>query len=275
MLRDSHTTHLTKREWPEWAVDWYAVLICIAIINIVAFLICCCVVKACEDHSLRKYQRALRVLSGCYVFENVYRCVLPVQYPQRFVWWDTPFSSILLIRLMSTVGELCFICQVACALSFCEHKIHCITQQRWLHMFTQTVAIAIVVLILVAETCSTYATATQNYLGYVFEESCWGAAATIACPAFVLLTLSSNELSPDRKATSGRCSQWQRSENTNGSCCSTTVFALLFSIASLAYATYMWSVDVPSYVQLYLKQLKNGFRSQSLLHAAGCFNHPR
>lgn len=241
--------------WPAWSVSWYATLCCVAAIDLIAFSAALTLLKVSEDVVVRTYQRTLRSLSACYVFVCVYRCIFPVQYPQRFVWWDTPMSSILVIRLMATIGELCFVAQIALALSFCEHEIHCITRQRWRHYFTQTVALVMVVLIVVAETCSNYATATQNYLGNVLEESCWGVAFSIASPAFFLLTTSCQKLSEPVQHSSW----WQRAFGVSG-------LGLSFGIGSLAYAVYMWAVDVPTYTRLYRMQLEQDFHFQPLLH---------
>jgi len=222
-------------------------------VDVTACLYSLATVVFSTDPTVKRYQKLERGLGSVYVAVCAYRCIGPVQYPHRFVWFDTPFSSILLVRLMATVAELCFISQIAKALSFCESEIYHITKRKWPHLYTQIVAVSMVVLIAVAEACSNYATATQNILFNALEESCWGLAFGIAFPAFVLLTISA-----------WRAATWKK-DGFHAKRCNTFIFALCFSAASFGYTLYMFIIDVPTYIELYQQQQGEGFVYLSFL----------
>mmetsp|Transcript_11851 Transcript_11851/g.20970 ORF Transcript_11851/g.20970 Transcript_11851/m.20970 type:complete len:326 (-) Transcript_11851:364-1341(-) len=244
---NKHVDHEGEPLWPAWAIQWYVQLGAIAAVDIIAYLVTVKQVKLSTDPAVRAYQELLQRLCAVYVFVCVYRCIGPAQYPHRFVWWDTSLSSILVIRLMATVAETCFVAEIAKILAFCEDEIYRLDPENnsWSHKFTQGVAIAMVIIIMTAQACSNYATVTTNYLWYAIEEGCWGLAFSLGFPAFVLLTWKSWKVSTLRCCPRGLTSF------------TTPIFGFCMSVTSFFYALYMWITDVPTYVDLYHQQLED------------------
>ncbi|MGY0193943.1 hypothetical protein ACWA7J_02595 [Leptothrix sp. BB-4] len=167
------------------------------------------------DHPHRRWQL---LLSAGYVLGCAHRSFWPVFDVQRLCLFDHWLSSVAVGRSVATVAELCFAAQWALVL----HRVARDTGSRP----AARVARSIVPLIVVAEVCSWCAVLTTSNLGHVFEETLWGACALL----FVASLLAVHRQVDG--ATQRRLQLW--------------------AAAGLAYALYMFTVDVPMYATRWL-----------------------
>ncbi len=153
------------------------------------------------------------VLSAGYVLGCAYRSAFPVFDVQRLVMVDSWMSSVAVGRTVATIAELCFAAQWALLLRAVADAGN--------NRFAVNISRCIVPLIVVAEVCSWCAVVTTSNLGHVLEESIWGLCAIMLVVSFIYL--------------------WPRSERSH------RPFIALASAMGLAYAVYMFRVDVPMY----------------------------
>ena len=153
------------------------------------------------------------ILSAGYVMGCGYRCLFPVYDVQRIVMVDSWLSSVIVGRSVATVAELCFAAQWALLLRGVAQSCN--------NAPALTVSRLIVPLILVAETCSWYAVLTTSNLGHVMEESIWGLCAALLVASFTAV--------------------WPRSQRKH------RPVLLAAGACGMAYALYMFKVDVPMY----------------------------
>ena len=158
-------------------------------------------------------RRLQLLLSAGYVLGCAYRSALPVFDVQRICMFDSWLSSVMVGRSVATVAELCFVTQWALLM----REISQVTRSQPARL----ASLAVVPLILVAETCSWYSVLTTSNIGHVAEESLWGVAAA-------LLVASLLSLWPRASASLRR-------------------MLLAMSLTGLAYVAYMFLVDVPMY----------------------------
>lgn len=121
----------------------------------------------------RGYQQLL--LSAVYVAGCAFRSVLPVVDIPRLVLVDSRLSSVLVGRSVATVAELCFAAQWALLL----HRIASLSGSP----FGQTLSLAVVALIALAEGCSWYAVLTTGQRAHAVENSLWGLSAALVVAA--------------------------------------------------------------------------------------------
>jgi len=163
-----------------------------------------------ESYSACRWQLAL---SAGYVFGCAFRSALPVFDVPRICLFNTWLSSVIVGRSIATIAELCFVAQWALMLRRAAGAAG--------SPFGKGVSGLIVPLILVAEVCSWYSVLTTSNIGHVVEESIWGLSA-----ALVVTTLAT--LYP-------RCpANWRPA-------------LIVAACAGVAYAAYMFLVDVPMY----------------------------
>jgi hypothetical protein len=198
------------------SISWWSFLVGVSAINLLAWI-------ASTMH-LRHRIGLLRldrwsavhwhvVLSAGYVLGCAYRSAFPVFDVQRLVMFDSWLSSVAVGRTVATIAELCFAAQWALLLRAVSDASG--------NRFTVNVSRCIVPMIVVAEVCSWYAVVTTSNLGHVLEESIWGVSAALLVVSFLYL--------------------WPRSDRSH------RPFIALASVTGLAYAIYMFSVDVPMY----------------------------
>ena len=184
---------------------WWACLSIVALLNIWSWW------------SIRKLAKPDRywqtIFSGFYVFGCAYRTLFPRIDAQRIVIFDSWLSSIFLGRLVATVAEVAFVCQLALMVRDLSRSA-----QKRIPLY---IAHSVVPLILVAEFWSWYSVLTQNFLGHTIEESIWALVATLL--SFSIVSLWTSFAGLLRRAF---------------------MFALVFSIS---YVTFMVYVDVPMY----------------------------
>jgi hypothetical protein len=163
-------------------------------------------------------------LSAVYVFGCAFRAVLPRADVQRICLFDTWLSSVALGRSVATVAEICFVIQWAIVM-------HHLAKSGQSGM-TRGISTGIVPLILVAECFSWYAVITTNYLGNMLENSLW--AVTFLLIATGLLLQLSKFSGLVRFA----------------------IGATLLGI--IAYATFMFTIDVPMYFKRWRADMASG-----------------
>ncbi|CAJ1358896.1 unnamed protein product [Effrenium voratum] len=242
--------HIPGPLWTPWAIGWWVTLFSIATFNIAMYaaLTFCYYSSFSTDAAVKAYQQFMKNVCAPYVFVCAYRSYMPAQYPLRYVWFDTPLSSILLVRSLAAVAEMCFIAQIAKALSFIENQVND-TNQRWgnfYHSFCQASAVAMVIIMFVAQCFSFAGTITKNNLWYACEEFNWGLAFAVGMPFFFVLSYQVFQL---RKETE---TPWTCS-------CNAMVYAVGMSAFCLGYVPYMFVIDAPEYWQRYQDQLAEGF----------------
>lgn len=158
-------------------------------------------------------RRLQLMLSAGYVLGCAYRSALPVYDVQRLCLFDSWMSSVIVGRSVATIAELCFVTQWALLLremsGTAGSKVGSAT------------SLAIVPLIVVAETFSWYSVLTTTNIGHVIEESLWGISAALL--------------------VAGLISIWPRSSKV------LRPYLLASSTLGLAYVGFMFTVDVPMY----------------------------
>lgn len=168
-----------------------------------------------DEHRLRRTQLWL---SAAYVFGCAFRSVVPVYDVPRLAMVDAPWANVLVGRSVATIAELCFAAQWSLMLQSTARGVD--------RPLARLAALQIVPLIVVAEFCSWYSVLTTSNLGHTFEELLWGLSAAIV--AACLLSLAP------------RVAPRQRT------------LLVVWVAATLAYALYMFAVDVPMYWQRWL-----------------------
>ena len=96
--------------WPSWSVTWYAFMCTLATFN----LALCIKIYILSPRSVSKGTLSPTwKLSTIFTIVCAYRSYFPTIYLSRSCLIPTPFSGILLARLMAFVGELCWMIQVS------------------------------------------------------------------------------------------------------------------------------------------------------------------
>jgi hypothetical protein len=184
-------------------------------------------------------RRLQLLLSAGYVLGCAYRSALPVFDVQRICLFDSWLSSVIVGRSVATVAELCFVTQWALLM----REIAQVTQSRP----GRLAALAVLPLILLAETCSWYSVLTTSNIGHVAEESLWGLTAALLVASLF--------------------SMWPRAS------ASLRRMLLAMGLTGLAYVAYMFLVDVPMYWSRWLADEASGRHylslAQGLLDTSG------
>lgn len=195
---------------------WWLMMCAISALNVSFWLVAALRHRAGQARlspEARRFRNLQLGLSAGYVFGCAYRSVMPVYDIQRLCLFDTWLSSVVVGRSVATVAELCFAAQWALLL-------HAASRRSGSRLGLR-VATWLLPLIAVAELCSWHAVLTTSNLGHVIEETLWGSCAALVVIGLARLwALSARELRP-LIAGAG--------------------------LAGLAYALYMFMVDVPMY----------------------------
>ena len=163
-----------------------------------------------EDYQMR---RVLLLLSAVYVGGCAYRSVFLVYDVPRICLFDSWASSVLVGRTVATLAELCFVAQWALLLRSASKLTG--------SMVGKVVSLALVPLIVIAETCSWYSVLTTSNIGHVAEESIWGLSVALLVASVAV--------------TFPRSTPAQRP------------MLAAWCVAGLAYVAFMFAVDVPMY----------------------------
>ena len=197
-------------------ISWWYFLCAVGAFNIVAWALSAAVLgrrRAGLAGDVHRVRRLQLFLSAVYVLGCAFRSALPVYDVPRLCLVDSWLSSVMIGRSVATVAELCFVAQWALML----REISKVTGS----LTGRIVALTVVPLIAVAETCSWYSVLTTSNIGHVAEESIWGlTAALLVASAVVLLPRVAERRRP---------------------------LIMAWCIAGIAYVTFMFTVDVPMY----------------------------
>jgi len=198
-------------------VSWWYFLCSLAAVNIAAWSFAALTLRRSQaTMSVESYTacRIQLVLSAVYVFGCAFRSVFPVYDIPRLSLFDTWLSSVAVGRSVATVAELCFISQWALVLNATARSAGSVV--------ARLVSLLLVPLIATAEICSWYAVLTTSNLGHVAENSLWATCAVLIICALLALLPHQAEVRR-RRILFGWC------------------------LAGLAYVTFMFFVDVPTY----------------------------
>lgn len=176
------------------------------------------------DADVYAQMRLQLLLSAGYVLGCAFRSVFPVYDIKRLCLIDSWLSSVIVGRSVATVAELCFAAQWALLL----RGVALATRSS----FGVAMSRAVLPLIGAAEVCSWHAVTTTLNFGHVVEESLWGLCALLLVASLVFLW--------------PRCRAQAR-----------PVIAAA-AVIGLAYATYMFRVDVPMYWSRWLDDSQQG-----------------
>lgn len=193
---------------------WWSLLCAVAVVNAVAWSLSVLVLRRRHaggpDWDLRRWQL---LLSAGYVAGCAWRSAVPVFDVPRLVLVDSWASSVLVGRSVATVAELCFAAQWALLLHAAARACGSASGRA--------ASRVLVPMIVLAEVCSWHAVLTTANLGHVIEETLWGTAALVVVGALLVMR---RRLAPALQP-----------------------LVLLIVAAGLAYAAYMFGVDVPMY----------------------------
>lgn len=198
---------------------WWSLLCSVAVVNVVAWGLSVIVLRrrhgATEGWDLRRWQL---LLSAGYVAGCAWRSAVPVFDVPRMVMLDSWASSVVVGRSVATVAELCFAAQWALLLHAAAGATGSAAGRH--------AARLVLPLIVVAELCSWHAVLTTSNLGHVVEETLWGTAALVVVGGLL--------------AMRGQLEARLRP------------LVAAIAVAGLAYAAYMFVVDVPMYAARWL-----------------------
>lgn len=218
----------------ELTLSWWSLLCLVSGINVLAWISSTWLLRHRSGLAAMGAWSASHwhvILSAGYVLGCAYRSVFPVYDVQRIVIVDSWLSSVIVGRSVATFAELCFAAQWALLLRTMA--------QTTGNQLTLRVSRCIVPLIVVAEICSWYAVLTTSNLGHVLEETLWGFSACILVASFLYL--------------------WPRSDRAH------RPFLALFCAAGLAYAAYMFLIDVPMYWARWMFDEGRGYQYLSVV----------
>ena len=199
--------------------SWSYLLSAVATINVVAWCL-----------SVGAARRWQIILAGVYVFGCAYRSIFLVYDVPRIVLHDSFLSSVLIGRSVATLAELCFVAQWALLLRESSRTTGCIVGR--------VVSLALVPLIVVAETCSWYSVLSTSNLGHTAEESIWGLCVALLVVSVAMILPRS---APARRP-----------------------ILAAWCFAGVAYVAFMFTVDVPLYWSRWLADEAVGRRYLSL-----------
>lgn len=145
---------------------WWAGLCIISVVNVVLWS-----VAARVELPDSQYQLSQLILSGIYVAVCAFRALFPRVDLERLCLWDTRVSAIFAGRFAATVAEVCF--AVQCMLFLV--KLSRMTAVP----YVETIAAAIVPLIVLAQLLCWFGVLTLNHFGHVIEELLWALAVAL------------------------------------------------------------------------------------------------
>jgi hypothetical protein len=197
-------------------ISWRDTLCAVAVFNLLAWWLSAVALngrRAALTAGAFRIRRWQMVLSAVYVLGCGFRSFFPVYDVPRICLFDHWVSSVAVGRSVATLAELCFVAQLAVLLNEISRAAR--------SSVGVVTSLAVVPMILVAETCSWYSVLTTSNIGHVAEESLWGLA--VALLAASVATIYPRCMANRRPLLIGWC------------------------VAGIAYVAYMVMVDVPMY----------------------------
>jgi hypothetical protein len=161
---------------------WHGLLRALAVLNVALWSLSAIAAthgRAGTQTGTEAFRHAQLLLSAAYVFGCAFRSMLPVYDIRRVVLVDSRLSSVLVGRSVATVAELCFAAQWALMLHHTAVLSH--------SGFGQSVSLAIVPIVVLAEVCSWHAVLTTAQRGHVVENSLWGLSAALVVGGMLMI----------------------------------------------------------------------------------------
>jgi hypothetical protein len=223
---------MTQHQSPG-VMAWWMILSAISVLNIAVWSFLAAglrhrgAIRDAHRFSTRGWQS---LFSALFVAGCAFRSFLPRVEALRFCLQDSWLSSATIGRSVATVAELAFVAQWTVVL-----KEWCRVAGVPLGM---RVARLLLPLIAVAELFSWYSALTTNFLGSVFEESLWAAAAAAVTAIVAML--------------------WLRTGDTRQRYLGTML------VLNAGYVLFMCTVDVPMYLRRWREDEAAGRRYLTL-----------
>jgi len=216
--------------WPDTrALSWWRALCALAGVNVCLWLVVWYVGPASG-----LYAGWQLTLSGVYVMVCAYRSVLPRVDLERLVVVDSFWSSIILGRAAATVAEICFGVQLGLL-------VHQLGAAAGLPMVQQA-AWGIPVFMTLAQAFCWHSVLTLNHITQAVESLLW--AAGFSLTAALLAVVASHSAG------------WVQALAVSG------------LLGSLAFVTYVLTVDAPMYLRRHREGLARGQAYLSLAQGA-------
>jgi hypothetical protein len=197
-------------------ISWRDLLAAVAVFNLLAWCLSAMALnrrRAAMPTGAFRVRRWQLVLSAIYVLGCGFRSFFPVYDVPRIVLFDHWVSSVAMGRSVATLAELCFVAQLAVLLNEISRAAR--------STVGVVTSLAVVPLIMVAETFSWYSVLTTSNIGHVVEESLW--ALSVALLVASVATIYPRCVANRRPLLIGWC------------------------VAGMVYVAYMVMVDVPMY----------------------------
>jgi hypothetical protein len=174
-MKDLTSTTAEYREFPRLSTfHWWQFLCAISVANIVLWTLAAWGLSREAD----PYQFRQLLLSGLFVAACAFRSILPRVDLERFCLWDSPFSSVLLGRVVATIAEVGFASQCTLLLFKLSHS----TGASSIH----TIGLTVLPIILIAELACWFAVVTLNHIGHAVEELLWSIMVALVAVGLVI-----------------------------------------------------------------------------------------
>jgi len=210
---------------------WHASLRAIAVLSIALWSAAAVAVARASSQFASEIGCDVQLLlSAAYVAGCAFRSFLPVVDIPRIVLVDHRLSSVSIGRSVATVAELCFAAQWALLL----HRLASLSGSP----SGETLSLAIIPLILLAEGCSWYAVLTTGQLAHAAENALWGLSAALVLAAVWVI-------GPLRLAA-------------------LDVPVILWCLGGIAYVAFIFGYDVPMYWSRWRADRARGHRHLSI-----------
>lgn len=235
-----------------WSWAWWGSLFAVSLVNLASTAVYYVRYKKHDFGRDNEYATKMRVLAVPFVIVCAFRCFFPSIYAHRWVFFDTPFSSILAQRLLAFGAELCWVVQITMMVRKLSDGLYVqLGTHTCKHAIVRFISYFVVLLIFCAECFSTTATITTNDLFFFLEEGSWVVSSTLIVPCSYFLLYQYRQLislGGDSRENKSIRENLPRSTHV-------CVYLLAFSIT--LYATWGWIKDVTKCYDNWQNQIAN------------------
>jgi len=231
----------------DWSWIWWSSLLAVSVVNFGWYAVA---VRNQQKGDIstadKSYYTVMRRAALPFILVCAYRGWFPTIYLSRSVLIDSGFSSILLARGLASVAEVCWVFQIASALSRVNSDLalqlqltappslesssrRCMCCCRG-DRVVQMVSVLLVLLICAAECFSCTATVTTDSLYFMLEEGSWVVGFTMVLPCSIYLVLQLRKLKTRGVAVPRRVQ----------------IFCILLMVCMIVYVPWGWTMDVPA-----------------------------
>ena len=194
--------------------------------------------------SLRCYERTMRLLAVPYVFETVWRCYWPADYPSRTTFFDTIFNSVLIERCLAALGESCFVLQFVVSLRWISLELAAHAPQwRCTLLLLRALVVSTFLADCISQPASVWGCVTGNQLGFFIEGLFWAYMFGVWCACACVLKLITCQAMPHTRTSCGSTAE--------------TLLTALTPIG-LAVCAYQIVIYVPWCYELWQDDVRHG-----------------